>query len=124
MYTRSNHSDNFSTDYKQQLCTLVGLSFTAVLAEGSKTWSIRPHLATFLRYRNMVHQPDKLELLSVAIAEIICNAIYSFKVLGFPQYYDDFLNAIIYIVCSSDAISIEIKNGIQEILLELLDQCG
>ena len=122
--TRRNHSDNFSTEYMQQLCTLVGLSYTAVLSEGSKAWSFRPHIAIFLRYRSLIHQSDKVEQLSVAIAEMICHAIYPFKALGFPRYYDDFLNAIIYVVSSSDTTSIEIKNGIQEILLELLDQCG
>ncbi len=122
--TRSHHSDNFSTDYKQQLCTLVGLSFTAVLTEGSKTGSFRPHIANFLRFRNLIHQPDKFEPLSVAISEMICNAILPFTVLGFPRYYDDFLVALTHAVSPSDAISIEIKNRMQEILLALLDKCN
>lgn len=121
---RSNLSDNFSTDYQKQLCTLAGLSFTAVLAEGSKTRSCRPHFAAFLRYSNLTHQQGKFERLSVAVAEIACNAIYPFKVLGFPRYYDDFLLAMTHTVSSSDTPSAETKNGIQEILLELLEECS
>jgi len=116
---RSNHSDNFSTDYKQQLLTLVGLSYTATLAEGSKTRSCRPSLAAFLRYSNLI-QPEKFEQLSVAIAEMVCNAIQPFKVLGYPWYYDDFLLAMTHAVSPSDAISVETKHGIQEVLFELL----
>ncbi len=121
--TRINHSDNFFIDYKQQLCTLVGLSFTVVLAEGSKIGAFRAHIATFLRYRSLIHQQDKLEALSVAIAEMICSAISPFTVLGFPRYYDDFLLALTHTVSPSDTISIEIRNRIQKILLELLDKC-
>ncbi len=120
---RSSVSDSFSTDYKRQLSTLVGLSFTAVLTEGSKTRSCRPYLAAFLRYSNLSQQQGKLEELSVAIAEMVCNAIHPFKVLGFPWYYDDFLLAMTHTVSPSDAVSAETKKGIQEILLELLEKC-
>jgi hypothetical protein len=72
----------------------------------------------------LTHQQDEFERLSVAIAEMICNAIYPFRVLGFPQYYDDFLLAMTHTLSSSDTVSTETKNEIQEILLELLEKCG
>jgi hypothetical protein len=118
---RSSHSDSFSTDYRQQLCTLVGLSFTAALTEGSKMRTCKPSLAAFLRYNNL-NRPEKFELLSVAIAKMVCNAIYSFKVLGYPWYFDDFLGALTHAVSPSDTVSTETKNGIREVLLELLEK--
>ena len=118
--TRRDLSDDFSIDYKQHLRTLVGLSFAAVLSEGDKTRSCRPSLVEFLRYGNLV-RPEKFEQLSVAISEMVCNAIDSFKALGYPRYYDDFLLAMTHAVSSSETVSDETKNGIQEILLELLD---
>ena len=120
---RSSFSDGFSIDYQRQLCTLVGLSFTAVLAEGSKTRQCGLSLAAFLCYSNLNQHQDKFEELSAAIAEMVCSSIYPFKVLGFPWYYDDFLLAMTHAVSPSDAVSAETKNGIQEILLELLEKC-
>ena len=97
MKARSKLSDYFSTEYKQQLRTLVGLSFTAILAEGSKLRACRPSLVVLLRY-NKLTQPEKFEQLSVAIAELVCNAIHPFKVLGYPRYFDDFLLAMTHAV--------------------------
>lgn len=119
---RSAHSVNFSTDYKQQLCVLAGLSFTVVLAEGSKIKSFRPHLATFLRYNKLTH-PNKFKPLSIALAEMIRNAIHPFKVLGFPHYYDDFLLAMSRAVSPSNRVSVKTKKVIQGILHELLMKC-
>jgi len=115
---------NIPTDYQQQLCTLMGLSFTAVMAEGSRTRSCRPHLAAFLRYSNLTQHQERFERLSVAVAEMVCNAIYPFKILGFPRYYDDFMLAMTNTLSPSSTVSDEIKDAIQEVLLKLLEKCG
>lgn len=118
--TRRDLSDDFSIDYKQHLHTLVGLSFTAMLSEGNKTRSCRSSLVDFLRYDDLI-QPKKFEQLSAAISEMVCNAIASFKALGYPRYYDDFLLSMTHAVSSSETVSAETKSRIQEILLELLN---
>lgn len=103
----------------QQLHTLVGLSFTAMLADEGKIRSCRLSLI-FLRYGNLIH-PRKYEELAVAIAEITYSAFDSFKALGFPRYYDDFLLSMAHTASTSEIVSDETKNGIHEILLKLLD---
>lgn len=111
-------------DYKQELATLVGLGFTAVLAEGSRIRSCRPHFATFLRYRDFTQHADKLEQLSHAIAEVVCSAIYPFKVLAHPMYYDDFVNALINTLKSSNTHEAKIDKGIKKILQVLFEMCS
>jgi len=112
-------------DYQLELSTLMGLSFTAILAEGSQIASSRQYLATYLRYRNFNHHLDKLQQLSHAIATIVCSTIYSFKKLGFPLYYDSFMTALVNTlklpIGDSD---IEATKGIKNILQELFEHCS
>ena len=116
---RSVHSDYFSIDFKQQLRTFAGLGFAAVMAEGSKIKYCRPLLASFLRY-SILPRKKNFQMLSVAVAELVCNAMCPFKVLGYPRYYDDFLLAGTRIVDPSGTAVSETKNERQEKLLELL----
>jgi len=92
------------------------------LAEGSRARSCRPHLAIFLRYRNFTQHPDKLEPLSHAVAEMICNAIYPFKALGHPLYYDDFVAALVNTLKSSDTHNNKADEGIKRIMQELFEK--
>jgi hypothetical protein len=121
---RCSSTADIPTDYQQQLCTLMGLSFTAVMAEGSRTRSCRPHLAAFLRYSRSTQHQGKFERLSLAIAEMVCNAIYPFKMLGFPRYYDDFMLAMTHTLSPSNTVTAKIKDAVQDVLLELLEKCG
>ncbi len=118
-------SPEFHADYQLELSTLTGLGFTAILAEGSRIRSCRPHFATFLRYRDFTRHTDRLEQLSHAIAAIICSSIYSFKKLGFPLYYDSFVTALVNTLKSPDSASnAELTKGIKKIMQELFEQCS
>jgi hypothetical protein len=119
---RSDPSTESHVDYCRELATLMGLSFTAVLAEGSQVRSCKPHLATFLRYRDFVQHADKLEQLSHAIASMVCSAVYPFKILGHPKYYDDFVGALVNTLQSSDTQNAEIEKGIKKIMQKLFEQ--
>jgi hypothetical protein len=112
------------TGYAESLATLVGLGFTAILAEGSRIRSCKPHLAYFLRYRHLTQQADKTDQLAMTLANIICNAIQPFRVLGFPMYYDDFVSALINVLTSPTAGSPDTKNGIKNILHCLFEKCS
>ena len=118
-------SPEFHADYQLELNTLMGLGLTAILAEGSRIWSNRPHFATFLRYRDFTQHTDKLEQLSHAIASIICNSIYPFKKLGLPLYYDSFVTALVNTLKSPDSDSnAETMKGIKKIMQELFEHCS
>ena len=115
---RSNHSEYFSTDYKQQLHTFVGLGFTAVMRKAAN--KVFSTYACILYYSTS--RQEKFKQLS-SNCRMICNAMHPFKVLGYPRYYDDFLLAATHTVDPSDAASAETKNERQEKLLELLSKC-
>ena len=118
--------DNFSTDsheiYHRALSTLASLGFTAILAEGSRAQSCQPHFATFLRYRNFTQHADKLEILSHAIAEIICNAMYPFQRLGHPLYYDDFITSLVITLKSSDEYDPKTDKRIKMLMQQLFEK--
>ncbi len=124
---RCQHSSDSHKEYQQTLATLVGLGFTAILSEGSRIESCKSHFDFCLQFREFIQgtdNPVNLAALSVSIAEIVCSAIYPFKVLGFPRYYDDFMLAMTHALTLSDTVSLDTKNRVQEILLELLEKCG
>ena len=115
---RFDFSGHRHVEYFQTLATLAGLGFTAVLAEGSQVRSCRPHFAVFQRYRDFTQHSDKLKLLSRAIAEIVCHAIYPFRMLGHPGYFDEFISALMNALQSSDTqagTDARIKIMIQEL---------
>jgi hypothetical protein len=118
-------SPEFHADYQLELSTVTGLSLTAILAEGSRIRSCKPHFATFLRYRDFTRHTDRLEQLSHAIAVIICSSIYPFKKLGFPFYYDSFLTALANTLKSpDDGSNAETMKGIKKIMQDLFEQCS
>lgn len=119
---RCDLSSESNAIYLQQLATLTGLGFTAVLAEGSHIRPYRPHFATFLRYRDFTEHTDKFEPISHAIAEMVCSAFCPFKQLGHPRYYDDFINALVNVLTSSNTSDTEGRKGIKNMLQELLKQ--
>lgn len=118
------HSHFSGKFYVHWLSALVGLGFTAILAEGSRVQLCRSHFAIFLRYRDFIQHRDRLDQLSHAIAEIICNAIYAFKSLGFPLYYDSFMLAFANLLKSQDSVSAESLKKIKKMMQELFEQCS
>jgi hypothetical protein len=119
---RCNLSNDSYADYHRIITTLMGLSFTAILAEGSSVRSCRLHLIYFLRYRDFTQHTDKLELLSHAMAEIICNAMHPFSALGHPSYFDDFITALVNTLKSSDVHDVKADKRIKNVMQELFEK--
>ncbi len=116
---RCDLSSDSRADYYRDLATLIGLGYTAILAEGSRIGLCRPYIATFLRYRDFARHAVKLETFSHAIAEIVCNAIRPFKVLGHPLYHDEFIAALVTVLRTSDIDNVLADKGIKKMLQEL-----
>jgi hypothetical protein len=112
------------SDYLRELKTLMGLGFTVILAEGSRVRSCRPHFATFLRYRDFIQHSDKLSQLAIVIAEIICSAIRPFKVLGFPLYYDSFVNKLANLLKSHGIANTEQEKKVKKLIQQLFEMCS
>ena len=119
---RCSFSSDSHADYHRALSTLTGLGFTAILAEGSDVWPCRPHVATFLRYRNFPQHVTKLEPFSHAIAEITCRAIHPFSELGHPLFHDDFIAALVQTLKSSDTCDPKTDKRIKIMLQELFEK--
>ena len=119
---RCSLSSDSHADYHRALATLMGLGFTAILAEGSDVWPCRPYVATFLRYRNFQQHTTKLEPFSHAIAEITCRAVRPFNVLGHPLFHDDFIAALVQTLKSSDTGSPKTDKMIKRMLQELFEK--
>lgn len=116
--------DHPYADYRRELATLMGLGFTVILAEGSRIRSCRSHFAAFLRYRDFIQHSDKLPQLSIIIAEIIYSAIYAFKMLGFPLYYDSFVQALVRLLQSHGLANAEKEKKIKKLIQQLFEMCG
>jgi hypothetical protein len=115
-------------EFQKALAIVVGLSFTAILSEGSRVESCEPHLDFFLKYRNVTQYTDNLKILFVSlsgsIAEIICHAIYPFSVLRCPNYYADFIEALVVLLKSFNEEDPEgEKEIIKMILRDLFSLC-
>ncbi|MCE3238540.1 MAG: hypothetical protein K0R24_1521 [Gammaproteobacteria bacterium] len=115
--------NDLGATYAQLLSTTVGLGFTAILAEGSRIQSCKPHLATFLRYRDLTQSANKASLLAMAIAKITCSAIQPFRVLGFPVYYDDFVSAFLHTLYPHFDASSDIRKEIKKTVRRLFEKC-
>lgn len=94
---KSNQSTESIVEIRTQLTTLFGLSLTAVASERSLYNEKDPSIKQFLKmfYGSQSDFDLDNELSSDAMiqffAEIIHKAAHSFKHLGFPYYYDDFV---------------------------------
>ncbi len=110
-------------EYQQALATVVGLGFTAILSEGSRVESCVPHVTIFLQCRDFIQRADKIEIVSVSIAEIICNAIPPFNMLKHPSYYHNFRAALMTLLKSSSADNPKIDKKIESLLRELFSRC-
>jgi len=104
---------------------VIGLGFTAMLAESSQTQPCQLHLLAFLHCGdNFTQCIDKFERLSKTAAEVICSAINPFKLLGTPRYFDDFLLAITNVVYPASMELIEKKQKTKELLQTLFEECN
>src|SRR5579862_5740632 len=119
---RCGFSSDSHADYHRALATLMGLGFTAILAEGNDVWPCRRYVAKFLRYRNFPHHVTKLEPFSHAIAQITCRAIRPFHVLGHPLFHDDFIAALIQTLKTSDTCSPKTDKMMKKMLQELFEK--
>lgn len=102
---------------------LLGLGFTAILSEGSQVQLYKPHFDFFLQHRDFTQHADKLEILSVSVAEIVCGALCPFHTLGHPSYYDDFIKALVVVLKSSEVDSLAVEKGIRAIIQGLMEGC-
>ncbi len=115
---------DFHENYRRQFATLVGLSFTAMLAKGSWPRCSQWQLITFLGYGdNFTQSKDKFGELSILVAELVCNAISPFKLLGMPRYFDDFMLAMTSIIYPTSMELMEKKRNIRELLQTLFEKC-
>jgi hypothetical protein len=119
LQTRYKVGDRSFTDYQQTISTLMGLSLTAILAEGSCIHRCRSHFFTFLRYRHIPKEADKQKQLSKAIAEMVCHAMHPFRSLGYPRYFFDFNSALINVLKSSDTMDGKTEEKIRKMITRL-----
>ena len=91
-----NHKLPFPPEYLQTLRTLVGLGFTAALADRNLLYAYQTYLARFLIQEE---QDFKVNLganrsIAQSLAEMIHLASICFYALKFPKYYQDFIAAL------------------------------
>jgi hypothetical protein len=84
------HSSPFDQDYLKDLSTMVGLGFTATLADGDCISAYDNNLKVFIAHRHFKAHPEIIANLSLAIANMVSWATRLFGVLDYPRYYEDF----------------------------------
>ena len=119
-----NQPSDFHENYRRQFASLVGLSFTAMLAKGSWPRCSQWQLLTFLGYGdNFTQSKEKFEELSFIVAELVCNAMPPFKFLGMPRYFDDFMLALMHIIYPASMELTDKKRNIGKLLQTLFENC-
>lgn len=96
---------------------LIGLAFTAVVASGHDVTICRSLLGVFFDHREEYEDITGYAL--VAAKDILRQGFIAFKLLGFPYYFDDFLNTYRCILKPTHPIPSTIKYEMQQILNEL-----
>lgn len=87
---KNDSSSHMPPPYFQDLSVLIGLAFTAILGQNNYVDHCRPAFDLFLDKRHVII--THLEEPSVtAITQILEKGFSAFKFLGFPYYFDDFL---------------------------------
>ena len=90
-YYHSPHSPLVS-DYLQALRTLVGLGYTAVLADGYLRHAFEPYLARFLAAEEEINvHPKSKERMGRSAAKMVHIATLSFYKLKFTPHYTLFI---------------------------------
>jgi len=120
----STLEDNQTTGFNNfpylELGVIVGLGFTAVLASGSQINQCKAHVDTFLRCRGCYFF-DKIPEISEAVAQVILLGATSFKKLGYPRYFDEFLWAICLVTSDFYSLPKEIKKAIDDMLHQVFE---
>ena len=90
-----NGRSAFFTDYLRSLRTVAGLGFTAVLADRSLLSIYQIYLRQFMAQEegDFSKSPNKT-FIAQSVAEMVGTAAISFRVLGFPCYYEAFNRAL------------------------------
>lgn len=122
LHERCDRPSDSHIGYRRVLSTLIGLGFTAIIADGKRVHQYRRHMSTFLRYCDFAQHAGKLSFLAKAVAEIVCAAIPRFSVLGHPIYYDDFIKALPLALQSSNKVDAKTLNEAQLMLQDLFEK--
>jgi hypothetical protein len=84
----------FAIDYLNELKTIAGLGFTAVLLDGSFIATYHEKLNIFLQYLDFRKHENSLQLLSSNIAEMVDVSADVFRFIQYPRFYEDFAVAL------------------------------
>ncbi|MBX9587486.1 MAG: hypothetical protein K2X50_09535 [Gammaproteobacteria bacterium] len=104
-----NHQSPFFVDYLCSLRTLVGLGFTAVLADRSLLSIYQHYLNHFIGQKegDFRQSPEAKEMIAQSTAEMVGTAVISFRALRHPPYYGEFINSLHYTIAKIP----ELKDG-------------
>jgi hypothetical protein len=80
-------------DYIDNLKTIVGLGFTAIIIDGGLLSIYQPCLSTFLAHIGKKQTSD-IHNTSLAVARMIDSAVGSFRRIRYPDYYQSFVKAV------------------------------
>jgi len=108
-----NHNSPFFSDYLCSLRTLVGLGFTAVLADRSLLSIYQGYLSNFIGQKEGDFREARSATKHIAqsTAEMVGTAVISFKALRHPRYYGDFLQALHYILTKIPTLTNDAKEA-------------
>ncbi|KTD25156.1 hypothetical protein [Legionella maceachernii] len=115
-----HHNSPFFIDYLRNLRTLIGLGYTAILADGALLSVYQRYLDNFIEQKigNFRERQQNKLLIALSTAEMIGSAVISFSALKFPQYYDDFIEALYYTIVRNPEI-IDYKKDAERIFNQL-----
>jgi hypothetical protein len=84
-------TDDFVPYSSDELSTLMGLAFTAILVEGREVDHFKSHFNTFIQYRYSLHHSEIADFVVAVMIQILQKGFVSFEALGHPRYFDDFI---------------------------------
>ena len=118
-YYLNNHSPFFN-DYLKSLRTIVGLGFTAALADHDLLSTYQHYLERFIAMNegDFRVNPGAKRGIAQAVAEMVNTGGFSFYALKFPRYYHDFYEAVCYTLVQTPKLSGE-PNEVERLVAQL-----
>jgi hypothetical protein len=97
-----------------ELDILIGLAFTAILAQGRHVEKCRSKFEVYLDHR---HENENVsDFVVVAVSYLLRKGFAAFKFIGYPYYFDDFIMLYYHILKTTIPIFPTIKHEMQKIL--------
>jgi hypothetical protein len=116
LFKNNSFTQAFYFFNSKELGTVLGLAWTAIMAEGSDVAIGQAEMNLYLKYRDFVQHDAMLDIVTVSVVQLLESGFAAFKALHFPSFYNDFIYRYHGLLNSYDLVPVNIKQAMKNIL--------